>query len=255
MIIIIVIHCYYYYIDVGDLVSVFISTVKQFLVLRNYLSKQTIGNISFKEFSWERFSWAISVVMTRQNQIVGQDNRQQLCLIPVWDLCNHRHGSVSTFYVPEAKETHCHAEFDTEAGEEFFISYGSRSILEYLIYGGFIDATCNNNNSIKIGLPVTSSSIQSRPIRLFVPLCDPRNQEYLLKLSTTCGDVKRWIEIKFRLLKKIYESMEEKEPIGEQDNQVLLFIAWERSLIDAVLAELAECAFVESDGKINIVPI
>lgn len=39
--------------------------------------------------------WAVSSVMTRQNQIPTEDGRQvTLALIPLWDMCNHRNGLV-----------------------------------------------------------------------------------------------------------------------------------------------------------------
>lgn len=42
---------------------------------------------------WNR--WAVSSVMTRQNQIPTEDGRQvTLALIPLWDMCNHKNGLV-----------------------------------------------------------------------------------------------------------------------------------------------------------------
>uniref|UniRef100_A0A8B9GTX3 SET domain containing 3, actin histidine methyltransferase n=1 Tax=Astyanax mexicanus TaxID=7994 RepID=A0A8B9GTX3_ASTMX len=43
------------------------------------------------------FRWAVSSVMTRQNQIPTEDgSRVTLALIPLWDMCNHTNGLVST---------------------------------------------------------------------------------------------------------------------------------------------------------------
>ncbi len=40
--------------------------------------------------------WAVSSVMTRQNQIPTADgSRVTLALIPLWDMCNHTNGLVS----------------------------------------------------------------------------------------------------------------------------------------------------------------
>lgn len=42
--------------------------------------------------------WAVSTVMTRQNQIPTQDgNKMTFALIPLWDMCNHCNGLVSCF--------------------------------------------------------------------------------------------------------------------------------------------------------------
>ena len=38
--------------------------------------------------------WAVSTVMTRQNQIPCSNGRQVLALIPLWDMCNHNEGEV-----------------------------------------------------------------------------------------------------------------------------------------------------------------
>lgn len=45
--------------------------------------------------AWYR--WAVSSVMTRQNQIPTEDgSRVTLALIPLWDMCNHTNGLVMT---------------------------------------------------------------------------------------------------------------------------------------------------------------
>lgn len=44
-----------------------------------------------------RCRWAVSSVMTRQNQIPTEDgSRVTLALIPLWDMCNHTNGLVTT---------------------------------------------------------------------------------------------------------------------------------------------------------------
>lgn len=49
--------------------------------------------LSFLDLVWNR--WAVSSVMTRQNQIPTEDGRRvTLALIPLWDMCNHRNGLV-----------------------------------------------------------------------------------------------------------------------------------------------------------------
>lgn len=48
-------------------------------------------------FSSDYCRWAVSSVMTRQNQIPTEDgSRVTLALIPLWDMCNHTSGLVST---------------------------------------------------------------------------------------------------------------------------------------------------------------
>ena len=38
--------------------------------------------------------WAVSSVMTRQNQVPAESGRQVLALVPLWDMCNHTEGEV-----------------------------------------------------------------------------------------------------------------------------------------------------------------
>ena len=48
-------------------------------------------------FFLDCYRWAVSSVMTRQNQIPTEDgSRVTLALIPLWDMCNHTSGLVST---------------------------------------------------------------------------------------------------------------------------------------------------------------
>lgn len=45
------------------------------------------------------FRWAVSTVMTRQNLIPGKDGEKQTFgLIPLWDMCNHSNGIVSSSF-------------------------------------------------------------------------------------------------------------------------------------------------------------
>ena len=42
------------------------------------------------------YRWAVSTVMTRQNQIPTEDgSKMTFALIPLWDMCNHCNGLVS----------------------------------------------------------------------------------------------------------------------------------------------------------------
>ena len=38
--------------------------------------------------------WAVSTVITRQNKIPSTTGEPTLALIPMWDMCNHCHGTV-----------------------------------------------------------------------------------------------------------------------------------------------------------------
>ncbi|NXD70596.1 SETD3 methyltransferase, partial [Eolophus roseicapillus] len=69
--------------------------------------------------------WAVSSVMTRQNQIPTEDgSRVTLALIPLWDMCNHTNGLITTGYNLEDDRCECVALQDFKAGEQvaWFIS-------------------------------------------------------------------------------------------------------------------------------------
>ncbi|RXM96152.1 Histone-lysine N-methyltransferase setd3 [Acipenser ruthenus] len=76
--------------------------------------------------------WAVSSVMTRQNQIPTEDgNRVTLALIPLWDMCNHTNGLI-------------------------YIFYGTRSNAEFVIHNGFFFDN-NSHDRVKIKLGVSKS--------------------------------------------------------------------------------------------------
>ena len=56
------------------------------------------------------FRWAVSTVMTRQNQIPCDGNPSQSCmaLIPLWDMCNHTEGQVSALQNTLTQCSGCH---------------------------------------------------------------------------------------------------------------------------------------------------
>ncbi len=47
------------------------------------------------KFYFKDYLWAMSIVMSRQNEIPIDTESTQLALIPVWDMCNHVEGNVN----------------------------------------------------------------------------------------------------------------------------------------------------------------
>jgi len=89
-------------------------------------------------FGWHDFRWAVSVMYTRQNRVCDA-----LCLIPGWDMCNHRAaiGGIHTFYHADSDTSTTHTADDAvvEAGEAVYIYYGDRSNRDLFVYSGFLD--------------------------------------------------------------------------------------------------------------------
>ena len=133
--------------------------------------------VSPRLFTWPRFAWALSAVMTRKNRIPvlpatdrtivqarkeasgaveeaaekkkkknqKQEEQQEeeqeqtmVCLIPMWDLHNHEPGRITTFAVPPAGAVECRAQRAFAPGEQVFIHYGDRSNMQLLSHNGFV---------------------------------------------------------------------------------------------------------------------
>ncbi|EPY81581.1 histone-lysine N-methyltransferase setd3 [Camelus ferus] len=95
--------------------------------------------------------------MTRQNQIPTEDgSRVTLALIPLWDMCNHTNGLITTGYNLEDDRCECVALQDFRAGEQIYIFYGTRSNAEFVIHSGFFFDN-NSHDRVKIKLGVSKS--------------------------------------------------------------------------------------------------
>uniref|UniRef100_A0A8P4KKL0 protein-histidine N-methyltransferase n=1 Tax=Dicentrarchus labrax TaxID=13489 RepID=A0A8P4KKL0_DICLA len=101
--------------------------------------------------------WAVSSVMTRQNQIPTEDgSRVTLALIPLWDMCNHTNGLITTGYNLEDDRCECVALQDYKENEQIYIFYGTRSNAEFVIHNGFFFQD-NAHDRVKIKLGVSKS--------------------------------------------------------------------------------------------------
>ncbi|XP_060070561.1 actin-histidine N-methyltransferase-like [Ylistrum balloti] len=90
-------------------------------------------------FTYDDYRWAVSTVMTRQNQVPTPDGeRLTFALIPLWDMCNHCNGTITTDYNVEDDCSECFALRDFAKGEQIMIFYGARSNAELLIHSGFV---------------------------------------------------------------------------------------------------------------------
>ncbi|XP_078001252.1 actin-histidine N-methyltransferase-like isoform X2 [Glandiceps talaboti] len=111
--------------------------------------------VPFKEyFLFDDYRWAVSTVMTRQNQIPSVDSLQMsTALVPLWDMCNHMNGAITTGFDLASNSLHCVALKDFNIGQELCIFYGARSNGEMLIHDGFIFLDNENDKtSVKLGV-------------------------------------------------------------------------------------------------------
>ncbi|XP_048578650.1 actin-histidine N-methyltransferase isoform X2 [Nematostella vectensis] len=89
-------------------------------------------------FTFDDFRWAVSTVMTRQNDVKVSSNETVKALIPMWDMCNHCNGPFTTGFDDSTKEVKSLAFKPTRAGDQVFIFYGRRNNADRLFHNGFV---------------------------------------------------------------------------------------------------------------------
>ncbi|XP_064178331.1 actin-histidine N-methyltransferase [Anguilla rostrata] len=144
---------------IQDVFSQYKNTARQYAYF--YKVIQTHPNASklpLKDaFTFDDYRWAVSSVMTRQNQIPTEDgSRVTLALIPLWDMCNHTNGLITTGYNLEDDRCECVALQDYKENEQIYIFYGTRSNAEFVIHNGFFFES-NAHDRVKIKLGVSKS--------------------------------------------------------------------------------------------------
>lgn len=103
-------------------------------------------------FFYLDFIWAVSCVMSRQNQIPSSNGKAAaLALIPLWDMCNHSNGQITTDFDLENHCCICYASRKTASETEFTIFYGARPNSDLLLHQGFVYPE-NIHDSLKIKL-------------------------------------------------------------------------------------------------------
>jgi len=109
------------------------------MALRLYCHIKLKYGSAFKHFNFRLFTWALSVAMSRQNPLPLKEDPAQktLALMPLFDMCNHASGEMSSFYESESDALVCNAMKEFRQGDELVIFYGPRSNAQLLLYSGF----------------------------------------------------------------------------------------------------------------------
>ncbi|KAK6183292.1 hypothetical protein SNE40_010798 [Patella caerulea] len=141
----------------GDALSQYRNIARQYAYFYRLLQKQEpfITKLPITDhFTFDEYRWAVSTVMTRQNQIPTVDgSKVTFGLIPLWDMCNHTNGHYTSDFNVEKNVSECYALRDFEAGEQVYIFYGARSNAEFLIHNGFVYPENNYDRlCIKLGI-------------------------------------------------------------------------------------------------------
>ncbi|XP_029317108.1 LOW QUALITY PROTEIN: actin-histidine N-methyltransferase-like [Cottoperca gobio] len=144
---------------VQDVLSQYKNTARQYAYFYKLVQTHPAASkLPLKDsFTFDDYRWAVSSVMTRQNQIPTEDgSRITLALIPVWDMCNHTNGLITTGYNLEDDRCECVALQDYKENEQIYIFYGTRSNAEFVIHNGFFFQD-NAHDRVKIKLGVSKS--------------------------------------------------------------------------------------------------
>uniref|UniRef100_A0A669B3U1 protein-histidine N-methyltransferase n=1 Tax=Oreochromis niloticus TaxID=8128 RepID=A0A669B3U1_ORENI len=144
---------------VQDVLSQYKNTARQYAYFYKLVQTHpTASKLPLKDcFTFDDYRWAVSSVMTRQNQIPTEDgSRVTLALIPLWDMCNHTNGLITTGYNLEDDRCECVALQDYKENEQIYIFYGTRSNAEFVIHNGFFFQD-DAHDRVKIKLGVSKS--------------------------------------------------------------------------------------------------
>eukprot|EP00753_Platysulcus_tardus_P014087 PLAT4031.1.p1 GENE.PLAT4031.1~~PLAT4031.1.p1 ORF type:complete len:523 (-),score=203.98 PLAT4031.1:34-1602(-) len=137
--------------------AVLCTTVHEYVLLYKLLLK-TDGVMAPEQFTWSKFAWAMSAAMTRQNRVpVKSVNENALALVPLWDMCNHAEGDMTTGYDMETDMLTSSTMTAVEEGEQLTIYYGNRSNADLLLFSGFT-VVGNKCDKMEMRWPILSAS-------------------------------------------------------------------------------------------------
>ncbi|XP_077394465.1 actin-histidine N-methyltransferase isoform X2 [Festucalex cinctus] len=144
---------------IQDVFSQFKNTARQYAYFYKLLQTHPAASVlPLKDnFTFDDYRWAVSSVMTRQNQIPTEDGSQVTqALIPLWDMCNHTNGLITTGYNLEDDRCECVALRNFKQNEQIYIFYGSRSNADFFVHNGFFFQD-NIHDWVKIKLGISKS--------------------------------------------------------------------------------------------------
>ncbi|VDQ04500.1 unnamed protein product [Trichobilharzia regenti] len=96
--------------------------------------------------------WAVSTVMSRSNYIPHRNGIDKImCLIPVWDMMNHKSDYITSRYDLEMDELVFSTMEAYEPGDQIFMDYGKRTNAEFFVFAGFVPQF-NPHNAVTITL-------------------------------------------------------------------------------------------------------
>ncbi|RHZ41685.1 hypothetical protein DYB31_008644 [Aphanomyces astaci] len=152
-------------------IQLFYNALRQYLYLHRHFHQQpTI--FRHESFSLTNYFWALSVALTRQNNVPTPDDPSALALIPGWDMCNHAIGDMTTY--SDSVSIHCDAMTSFAPGDEITICYGPRPNADLLVYSGFSLSHNPYNGPVSLVLPLLDQKLDPL-VKLRTMLLQKRN--------------------------------------------------------------------------------
>lgn len=113
----------------------------------------------FSCFTYEFYRWALSTVMTRQNVVPAKGGKKEettYALIPFWDLCNHKHGKMTTDFDTKKDCLVFYSMAHVKPKQEIFNYYGNRNNGDFFLYNGFVYAD-HKDDFVKIRIGISKA--------------------------------------------------------------------------------------------------
>jgi len=172
----------------GEALKLYRNIARQYAYLYRRLqqvSPETAKLPLRRNFTFDDHRWAVSTVITRQNRIPSTTGEPTLALIPMWDMCNHCHGTITTDYNKEEDSFKSLSVKDFKVGEEVCIFYGERSNAELLVHNGFVfEDNIHDKVGIQLGVSKSDPLFQKKEKLLSIMKMTASSHWY----SIPCGD-------------------------------------------------------------------
>ncbi|GFX57948.1 actin-histidine N-methyltransferase [Trichonephila clavipes] len=175
------------------------SVVRQYCYFFQLFQRDTYArslNIG-QYFTYDLYRWAVSSAMTRQNVLPHPDGKQQVTtLVPLFDMCNHANGKLSTDFDLEKGTLISYSFKSFSKGEEVCMFYGPRTNAEFMVHNGFVYAE-NENDAIEIKLGISKNDpLSSRKNELCSKLkVSPNGPFFLHKQKFVNDELLKFLEI------------------------------------------------------------
>lgn len=159
-------------------------------------TENSVSSLLRDTFNYDEYRWAVSTVMTRQNIIPFKKNLQMIhSLIPMWDMCNHLEGKITTDFDDLSNSCVCYAMKDFDAGSQIFIYYGSRTNSEFFLHAGFVYPD-NKNDSFKLQLGISKSDpLEKKRVMLLSKINLSAVNEYFVKPEPLSGSLLGFLRV------------------------------------------------------------